>query len=75
MIETVFDRQTAKLPSPQWANTSLDQKERLPMMLSLTIVDSGGRTLSGQTFEAFYVSAKHAHASTADINWALRHYS
>ena len=41
------------------------------MVLSSTIVDNSGRTLSGQTIEAFYFSVKHAHASTVDINWSL----
>ena len=40
-------------------------------MLSATIVDNSGRTLSGQTIEAFYVSVKHARAFTVGINCAL----
>eukprot|EP00441_Pelagodinium_beii_P006521 CAMPEP_0197703102 /NCGR_PEP_ID=MMETSP1338-20131121/125262_1 /TAXON_ID=43686 ORGANISM="Pelagodinium beii, Strain RCC1491" /NCGR_SAMPLE_ID=MMETSP1338 /ASSEMBLY_ACC=CAM_ASM_000754 /LENGTH=1480 /DNA_ID=CAMNT_0043286995 /DNA_START=99 /DNA_END=4541 /DNA_ORIENTATION=- len=65
MIETVFDTQNCKA-----AIFAVDQyfletgKERLPVMLSATIVDNSGRTLSGQTVEAFYVSVKHANAFT-----------
>jgi len=72
MIETVFDTQNCKA-----AIFAVDQyfletgKERLPVMLSATIVDNSGRTLSGQTVEAFYVSVKHANAFTVGINCAL----
>ena len=72
MIETVFDTQNCKA-----AIFAVDQyfieskKERLPVMLSATIVDNSGRTLSGQTIEAFYVSVKHAQPFTVGINCAL----
>ena len=38
-------------------------KDRLPTMLSATIVVNTGRTVSGQTIEAFFVSVKHANRS------------
>ena len=41
------------------------------MMISATIVDNSGRTLSGQTIEAFFVSIKHAKVVTVGINCAL----
>jgi len=72
MIETIFDTQNAKA-----AIFAVDEyflqsgKERLPVMLSATIVDNSGRTLSGQTIEAFFVSVKHARAYTIGINCAL----
>merc|ERR1719162_555523 len=72
MIETIFDTQNSKA-----AIYAVDEyfeqtgKERLPVMLSATIVDNSGRTLSGQTIEAFYVSVKHANAFTIGINCAL----
>jgi len=72
MIETIFDTQNSKA-----AIYAVDEyfeqtgKERLPVMLSATIVDNSGRTLSGQTIEAFYVSVKHARAFTIGINCAL----
>merc|ERR1719394_1811238 len=72
MIETIFDTQNAKA-----AIFAVDEyfdetkKERLPVMLSATIVDNSGRTLSGQTIEAFYISVKHARAFTVGINCAL----
>merc|ERR1719356_2389306 len=72
MIETIFDTQNSKA-----AIFAVDEyfdetkTERLPVMLSATIVDNSGRTLSGQTIEAFYISVKHARAFTVGINCAL----
>merc|ERR1719473_98289 len=72
MIETVFDTQNCKA-----AIFAVDEyfmrtgKARLPVMLSATIVDNSGRTLSGQTIEAFFVSVQHAKPFTIGINCAL----
>merc|ERR1719165_29486 len=72
MIETIFDTQNAKA-----AIFAVDEyflrtgKARLPVMLSATIVDNSGRTLSGQTIEAFFVSVQHAKPLTVGINCAL----
>nr|UKS50369.1 B12-dependent methionine synthase [Alexandrium pacificum] len=72
MIETIFDTQNAKA-----AIFAVDEyfertkKEKLPVMISATIVDNSGRTLSGQTIEAFFISIKHARAFTVGINCAL----
>merc|ERR1719450_1799311 len=72
MIETIFDTQNCKA-----AIYAVDEfflrtgKARLPVMLSATIVDNSGRTLSGQTIEAFFVSVQHAKALTVGINCAL----
>merc|ERR1740138_1591952 len=72
MIETIFDTQNAKA-----AIYAVDEyfeqsgKERLPVMISATIVDNSGRTLSGQTIEAFFISIKHAKPYTVGINCAL----
>ncbi|CAE8691977.1 unnamed protein product, partial [Polarella glacialis] len=72
MIETIFDTQNAKAAIFAVDEYFLEtKKERLPVMLSATIVDNSGRTLSGQTVEAFYVSVKHAQAFTVGINCAL----
>merc|ERR1719265_1527241 len=72
MIETIFDTQNAKAAifavDNYFAKTGAP---RLPVMLSATIVDNSGRTLSGQTVEAFYVSVKHAKPFTVGINCAL----
>merc|ERR1719487_1350117 len=72
MIETVFATQNCKA-----AIFAVDEffertgKARLPLMLSATIVDNSGRTLSGQTIEAFFVSIQHAKPLTVGINCAL----
>jgi 5-methyltetrahydrofolate--homocysteine methyltransferase len=44
---------------------------RIPLMISVTIVDKSGRTLSGQTIEAFYTSIEHAKPLTIGINCSL----
>ena len=44
---------------------------RLPLMISVTITDRSGRTLSGQTLDAFYVSIAHAQPFSVGINCAL----
>ena len=44
---------------------------RLPLMISVTITDRSGRTLSGQTVDAFYVSIAHANPFSVGINCAL----
>ena len=44
---------------------------RLPLMISVTITDRSGRTLSGQTLDAFYISIRHAQPFSVGINCAL----
>ncbi|HEY6978619.1 MAG TPA: homocysteine S-methyltransferase family protein [Chitinophagaceae bacterium] len=55
------------------SNISLlgEQKGALPIMISGTITDASGRTLSGQTLEAFYISVKHAKPLCIGLNCAL----
>ncbi len=48
-----------------------DKPERLPVMISVTITDASGRTLSGQTLEAFWYSVMHARPLSVGINCAL----
>jgi len=48
-----------------------EKNVRLPLMISFTITDKSGRTLSGQTLEAFYVSVRHAKPFSIGINCAL----
>ena len=70
MIETVFDTLNAKA-----ALFALDDVfaagERLPVMISGTITDASGRTLSGQTPEAFWTSIRHAEPLIVGLNCAL----
>src|SRR3989344_4521001 len=71
LVETVFDTLNAKA-----ALFAVDQYfektgERLPIMISGTITDASGRTLSGQTTEAFWNSLAHANPLSIGLNCAL----
>tara|TARA_R110001592_G_scaffold58770_1_gene177851 strand:- start:14210 stop:17713 length:3504 start_codon:yes stop_codon:yes gene_type:complete len=67
LIETIFDTLNAKAAIE--AVRSVDKK--FPIMISGTIVDMSGRTLSGQTVEAFWNSVKHAKPVSVGLNCAL----
>ena len=72
LVETIFDTLNAKAAVyaiEQYYNDT--QKEKLPVMISGTITDASGRTLSGQTLEAFYVSMMHASPVSIGLNCAL----
>ena len=71
LIETIFDTLNAKA-AVFAVETVFDQLgERLPVMISGTITDASGRTLSGQTTEAFYNSLRHAKPVSFGLNCAL----
>lgn len=72
LIETIFDTLNAKAAIyaiRQYFRHS--GKPPLPLMISGTITDNSGRTLSGQTLEAFYVSVAHANPISIGLNCAL----
>ena len=71
LIETIFDTLNAK--AALFATELLFDETgvRLPVMLSVTITDNSGRTLSGQTVGAFYASIAHANPFSVGINCAL----
>ena len=70
MIETVFDTLNAK--AALFALEQIfDAHVRLPVMISGTITDASGRTLSGQTPEAFWHSVRHAEPLIVGLNCAL----
>lgn len=72
LIETIFDTLNAK--AAIYAAKKLSRqtgKPELPIMISGTITDASGRTLSGQTLEAFYVSIMHARPLSVGLNCAL----
>ena len=71
LIETIFDTLNAK--AAIFAVQSLFDEigERLPLIISGTIVDASGRTLSGQTVEAFWHSIRHADPLIVGLNCAL----
>jgi 5-methyltetrahydrofolate--homocysteine methyltransferase len=67
LIETIFDTLNAKAAIA----AAKDVAPELPIWLSVTIVDRSGRTLSGQTIEAFWVSVEHAEPLIVGINCSL----
>ncbi|MEI6185446.1 MAG: homocysteine S-methyltransferase family protein, partial [Bacteroidota bacterium] len=72
LIETIFDTLNAKAAIYAVKNYFRETgKEELPIMISGTITDASGRTLSGQTLEAFYVSIAHARPLSVGLNCAL----
>ena len=72
LIETIFDTLNAKAAIFAIKKYFRDaKKEALPIMISGTITDASGRTLSGQTLEAFYTSVMHAKPLSIGLNCAL----
>ncbi len=72
LIETIFDTLNAKAAIYAIKKYFRDtKKEMLPVMISGTITDASGRTLSGQTLEAFYTSVMHARPLSIGLNCAL----
>jgi 5-methyltetrahydrofolate--homocysteine methyltransferase len=72
LIETIFDTLNAKAAVFAVKKYYRDtKKEPLPVMISGTITDASGRTLSGQTLEAFYTSLMHAKPLSIGLNCAL----
>ena len=69
--ETTFDTLNLKAALFAIEQVFEDMGERLPVMISVTITDASGRTLSGQTTEAFWHSIAHAKPLTVGINCAL----
>ena len=71
LIETIFDTLNAKA-AIYAVETYFDEKGiRLPVMISGTITDASGRTLSGQTTEGFWNSVRHAKPISVGLNCAL----
>jgi 5-methyltetrahydrofolate--homocysteine methyltransferase len=71
MIETVFDTLNAKAAIKAVLDLEDDGLEPLPIWVSGTITDRSGRTLSGQTVEAFWNSVRHARPFAVGLNCAL----
>ncbi|WP_235042299.1 methionine synthase [Vreelandella profundi] len=71
MIETIFDTLNAKAAIYALEELFDDRGERMPVMISGTITDASGRTLSGQTTEAFWNSVRHAQPLSVGLNCAL----
>ena len=71
MVETVFDTLNAKAALFAIDDVFAELGARLPVMVSGTITDASGRTLSGQTAEAFWYSLRHARPLAIGLNCAL----
>jgi 5-methyltetrahydrofolate--homocysteine methyltransferase len=71
LAETIFDTINAKAALFAFEQYFLDTGRRVPIMISVTITDNSGRTLSGQTVEAFWNSVCHANPLSVGINCAL----
>ena len=72
LIETIFDTLNAKAAIYAIKNYFRQKNiPELPIMISGTITDASGRTLSGQTLEAFYTSVMHANPLSIGLNCAL----
>ncbi len=71
LLETIFDTLNAK--AAVWALDLLSREVgyQVPVMISGTITDASGRTLSGQTVEAFWYSLRHARPFAVGLNCAL----
>ena len=71
LVETVFDTLNAKAAIFAMETLFEERGQRLPVMISGTITDASGRTLTGQTTEAFWNSVRHARPLSVGLNCAL----
>ncbi len=71
LIETIFDTLNAKAALYGIAELLEETGQDIPIILSATITDQSGRTLSGQTATAFYNSVRHANPISVGLNCAL----
>ncbi|MBE2209121.1 MAG: homocysteine S-methyltransferase family protein, partial [Saprospiraceae bacterium] len=71
LVETIFDTLNAKAALAAIDQLFDERQNRLPVMISGTITDASGRTLSGQTAEAFWISVRRPHLLSVGLNCAL----
>jgi len=71
LVETIFDTLNAKAALFAIASLGDELQQRIPVMISGTITDASGRTLSGQTTEAFWNSVRHIEPFMVGLNCAL----
>ncbi|MCY4093631.1 MAG: methionine synthase [Gammaproteobacteria bacterium] len=71
MVETIFDTLNAKAAIFAYQDAVRRRSTDIPLMISGTITDASGRTLSGQTTEAFWASVRHANPLLLGLNCAL----
>ena len=71
MVETIFDTLNAKAAIFAYQEVIRKRRADIPLMISGTITDASGRTLTGQTTEAFWASIRHAQPLIIGLNCAL----
>ena len=71
LVETIFDTLNCKAALYAIDEVLEEKGVKLPVMISGTITDASGRTLSGQTVEAFWISVRHARPFSVGLNCAL----
>jgi 5-methyltetrahydrofolate--homocysteine methyltransferase len=71
LVETIFDTLNAKAALVAIQDVFDERGRTVPVAISVTITDRSGRTLSGQTIEAFWISIAHAHPFCVGLNCAL----
>jgi len=71
LLETIVDTLNAKAAVVAIEEVFDETRVRLPLMISVTVTDRSGRTLSGQTIDAFWVSIRHARPFSVGVNCAL----
>ena len=71
LAETVIDTLNLKSCLVAIEEVFAEKQVRMPVMISVTIVDNSGRTLSGQTIDAFWTSIEHARPLSVGINCSL----
>ena len=71
LVETIFDTLNAKAAIVAAEELKQELKTDIPLALSLTVTDLSGRTLSGQTVEAFWYSVRHARPFSVGLNCAF----
>ena len=71
LVETIFDTLNAKAALFAIDQIQEERKIEIPIMVSGTITDASGRTLSGQTAEAFLISVSHLNLLSVGFNCAL----
>ena len=71
LVETIFDTLNAKAALIAISEVFEQARKKLPLMISGTVTDRSGRTLSGQTVEAFLISIEHAEPLIVGLNCSL----
>ncbi len=71
LVETIFDTLNAKAVIVAVEELKSQMAQAIPLALSLTVTDLSGRTLSGQTVEAFWYSVRHANPFVVGLNCAF----